>query len=155
MLGTDARAAVTVPSVSLPSALVIEIVLTFFLMLVIMAVATDHRVASPAAGLAVGLTVGFDAMMGGPLTGASMNPARTFGPALATGIWVGHWLYWLGPLLGAALAVITYSYLRKVEAHDYRGKAAASRFDPLYRKLGAEPDSGGSPESEGTGAVHR
>ena len=155
VLGTDARAAVTVPSVSLPSAFVIEIVLTFFLMLVIMAVATDHRVASPAAGLAVGLTVGFDVMMGGPLTGASMNPARTFGPALATGIWDGHWLYWLGPLLGAALAVVTYSYLRKGEAHDYRGEAAAARSDSLYRKFGAQPDSGGSPESEGTGAFHR
>jgi glycerol uptake facilitator-like aquaporin len=68
----------------------------------------------------VGLTVGFDAMMGGPLTGASMNPARTFGPALATGVWTGHWLYWLGPLLGAGLAVLTYGYLRKGEAHDYR-----------------------------------
>lgn len=155
VLGTDARAAATVPSVSLPSAFVIEIVLTFFLMLVIMAVATDHRVASPAAGLAVGLTVGFDAMMGGPLTGASMNPARTFGPALATGIWDGHWLYWLGPLLGAALAVATYSYLRKGEAHDYRGEAAASRSDPLYRKFGAEPDGGGGLKSEGTGAFHR
>jgi MIP family channel proteins len=121
LLGADAEAAATVPHVRLASALIIEMMLTFFLMLVVMAVATDHRVASPAAGLAVGLTVGFDAMMGGPLTGASMNPARTFGPALATGVWTGHWLYWLGPLLGAGLAVLTYGYLRKGEAHDYRG----------------------------------
>lgn len=155
LLGVDARAAATVPSVPLLSALVIEIVLTFFLMLVIMAVATDHRVATPAAGLAVGLTVGFDAMMGGPLTGASMNPARSFGPALATGVWTGHWLYWIGPLLGAGLAVVTYGYLRKGEAHDYRGEATAARPDPLHRQLGAESDGGSSPEHEGSGAVHR
>ena len=120
LLGADARATATVPRVPLLSALVLETALTFFLMLVIMAVATDHRVASPAAGLAVGLTVGFDALMGGPLTGASMNPARTFGPAVATGIWTGHWLYWVGPVLGAGLAVLTYGYLRGGEAHDYR-----------------------------------
>jgi aquaporin Z len=124
VLGTDVQAAATVPNIPVVSAFLIEIVLTFFLMLVIMAVATDHRVASPAAGLAVGLTVGFDAMMGGPLTGASMNPARTFGPALASGIWTAHWLYWLGPLLGAALAVVTYGYLRRGEAHDYRAAPA-------------------------------
>ena len=133
LLGADAQAAATVPSVPLPSALAIEIVLTFFLMLVIMAVATDHRVATPAAGLAVGLTVGFGAMMGGPLTGASMNPARTFGPALATGVWTGHWLYWLGPLFGAGIAVATYGYLRKGEAHDYRSETTTARPDTLHR----------------------
>ena len=130
-------------------------VLTFFLMLVIVAVATDHRVASPAAGLAVGLTVGFDAMMGGPLTGASMNPARSFRPALATGVWVGHWLYWLGPLLGAGLGVATYSYLRTGEAHDYRGEAPAPSADPLHGQLGTQPDGGGDPESEGQRAIRR
>ncbi|HZA94310.1 MAG TPA: MIP family channel protein [Gemmatimonadales bacterium] len=132
-LGAHVQAAVTVPRISIPGALLIEIVLTFFLMLVIMAVATDHRVASPAAGLAVGLTVGFDAMMGGPLTGASMNPARSFGPALAAGSWTAHWLYWLGPLLGAALAVLTYGYLRKGEAHDYRVQSPAASADSLHR----------------------
>ena len=132
-LGVHVQAAVTVPRIPIPGALLIEIVLTFFLMLVIMAVATDHRVASPAAGLAVGLTVGFDAMMGGPLTGASMNPARSFGPAIAAGNWTAHWLYWLGPLLGAALAVLTYGYLRKGEAHDYRVQSPAASADSLHR----------------------
>ncbi len=133
LLGPDARAAATVPNISPLKALLLELVLSFFLMLVVMAVATDHRVASPMAGLAVGLTVGFDAMTGGLLTGASMNPARTFGPAVATGIWTGHWLYWAGPLLGAGLAVLTYGYLRKGEAHDYRGEQPSSRSDPLHR----------------------
>jgi MIP family channel proteins len=155
LLGNAARAAATVPSVPVSSAFVLEVVLTFFLMLVVMAVATDHRVASPAAGLAVGLTVGFDAMMGGPLTGASMNPARTFGPALATGVWNQHWLYWLAPLLGASLAVVTYGYLRKGEAHDYRRQPPPSGADPLHRQLGAEPDGRGRPESEGSGTLRR
>ena len=133
LVGADARAAATVPTIPVASGLLLETMLTFFLMLVVMAMATDHRVASPAAGLAVGLTVGFDALMGGPLTGASMNPARTFGPAVATGIWTSHWLYWAGPLMGAGLAVLTYGYLRKGEAHDYRGEAPASGADPLHR----------------------
>jgi glycerol uptake facilitator-like aquaporin len=85
-----------------------------------MAVATDERVADGFAPLAVGLTVGFCALMGGPLTGASMNPARSFGPALANGTWMGHWIYWVGPLVGAALAVGAYDYLRKGTSHDYR-----------------------------------
>jgi MIP family channel proteins len=139
VLGADVQAAATAPHIPVLSAFLIEIVLTFFLMLVIMAVATDHRVASPAAGLAVGLTVGFDAMMGGPLTGASMNPARTFGPALASGIWTAHWLYWVGPLIGAALAVVTYGYLRKGEAHDYRLEPSVTSAVPLHaRQLEAE-----------------
>lgn len=155
LLGPDARAAATVPTIPLSSAFVLETVLTFFLMLVIMAVATDHRVASPAAGLAVGLTVGFDALMGGPLTGASMNPARTFGPALATGVWTSHWLYWLAPLVGAGLAVLTYGYLRQGEAHDYRGEPPATRADPLHRQLGTESDGGGPTEYEGARPFRR
>ena len=155
VLGADARAAATVPTVPVLSAFTIELVLTFFLMLVIMAVATDHRVASPAAGLAVGLTVGFDALMGGPLTGASMNPARTFGPAVATGVWTAHWLYWLGPLLGSGLGVLTYGYLRKGEAHDYRSEPSAARAGSLHRQFGPEPDGRGGAEPEREGAIRR
>jgi MIP family channel proteins len=120
LLGASANAAATVPRIGLAPALAVEVVLTFFLMLVVMAVATDARVAGTVAGLAVGLTVAFDALMGGPLTGASMNPARSFGPALATGTWVGHWIYWLGPLLGAGLGVRAYDYLRRGSSRDYR-----------------------------------
>jgi aquaporin Z len=154
-LGADSRAAVTLPNVPVLAGLGIETVLTFFLMLVVMAMATDHRVASPGAGLAVGLTVGFDAMMGGPLTGASMNPARSFGPALVTHIWRGHWIYWVGPMLGAGLAVATYAYLRKGEAHDYRVEPADANSVPLHRQLGPEPDGGGRAESEGARTFDR
>ena len=79
----------TVPSVGAGSALVYEIVLTAFLMFVIMAVATDTRAVGAAAAIAIGGTVGLDALFGGPVTGASMNPARSFGPALAAGEWHG------------------------------------------------------------------
>ena len=75
----------TVPSVGAGSAFVYEVVLTAFLMFVIMAVATDTRAVGAAAAIAIGGTVGLDALFGGPVTGASMNPARSFGPALATG----------------------------------------------------------------------
>ena len=72
----------TVPSVGIGSALVYELVLTAFLMFVIIAVATDTRAVGAAAAIAIGGTVGLDALFGGPVTGASMNPARSFGPAL-------------------------------------------------------------------------
>ena len=120
ILGDAARASATTLSIGIPSGFAVEVLLTFFLMLIIMAVATDARVDGPVAGLAVGLTVAFDALMGGPLTGASMNPARSFGPAVATGLWDAHWVYWLAPLLGAFLAVRVYDYLRIGASHDYR-----------------------------------
>jgi aquaporin NIP len=112
--------ATTRPAIPVLSALCVEIALSFFLMLVVMAVATDARVSGEVAGLAVGFIVMVDALMGGPLTGASMNPARSFGPALATGQWASHWIYWIGPLIGMAMAVPTYEYLRRGFSHDHR-----------------------------------
>jgi aquaporin NIP len=102
----------TLPSVATGSALVYEIVLTAFLMFVIMAVATDTRAVGAAAAIAIGGTVGLDALFGGPVTGASMNPARSFGPALAAGEWTDFWLYVLGPLVGAALGAFAYQLVR-------------------------------------------
>ncbi|MEL6816206.1 MAG: aquaporin, partial [Cyanobacteria bacterium J06598_3] len=59
----------------------------------------------------IGLTVGLEAAFMGPITGASMNPARSFAPALVSGLWQHHWLYWIAPILGAQLAVGVYRYL--------------------------------------------
>lgn len=91
--------------------LVLETVLTFILMFVIFGSGLDRRAPIGFAGLAIGLTVGLEAVFMGPITGASMNPARSLGPALVGGIWQHHWVYWIAPILGAQLAVLIYSQL--------------------------------------------
>jgi MIP family channel proteins len=96
-----------VPVVSIAQAITIEAVLTFFLVFVVYGSAVDMR-APKVGGLAIGLTVALDILFGGPLTGASMNPARSFGPALASGHWNNHYVYWIGPLIGGALAGLIY-----------------------------------------------
>jgi MIP family channel proteins len=102
----------TVPHVGAGTALLYEGVLTAILMFVIMAVATDTRAVGAAAAIAIGGAVGLDALFGGPVTGASMNPARSFGPALASGEWHDFWVYVLGPLAGAALGALAYQVVR-------------------------------------------
>ena len=92
---------------STTQAIIIEAVLTFFLVVVIYGTAVDSR-APKIGGLAIGLAVTLDILCGGPLTGAAMNPARTFGPALASGHWNNHIVYWIGPLIGGALAGLVY-----------------------------------------------
>lgn len=110
------------PGVSIGGGVAIEVILTFLLMFVIMSVATDVRFPSAASGLAIGLTVALDALAGGAFTGASMNPARSFGPALFAGLLGGapevlgqFWIYLLAPPLGAVLAALLYEYLRPQE----------------------------------------
>jgi aquaporin NIP len=102
----------TTPTVSVGSAFVYELLLTAFLMFVIMAVATDTRAVGAAAAIAIGGTVGLDALFGGPVTGASMNPARSFGPALVSGEWRDFWVYVLGPAAGAAVGALAYQVVR-------------------------------------------
>lgn len=100
------------PGIGVGSALVYEVVLTAFLMFVIMAVATDTRAVGAAAAIAIGGTVGLDALFGGPISGASMNPARSFGPALAAGDWTHLWIYFVGPAAGAAIGAFAYQLVR-------------------------------------------
>lgn len=102
----------TTPSIGIGSALVYEMAMTALLMFVIMAVATDTRAVGAAAAIAIGGTVALDALFGGPLTGASMNPARSFGPALVTGEWRDFWLYVAGPVIGAAVGALAYGVVR-------------------------------------------
>ncbi len=111
-LGDLAHVGATLPSGSDAQAFLWETVLTFFLMFVIMAVATDTRAIGEAAAIAIGATVGMDAMFGGPITGASMNPARSLGPAIAASDFTSIWVYLTAPLLGATLAAVTYQFLR-------------------------------------------
>jgi MIP family channel proteins len=102
----------TAPSIGTGGAFVYELLLTGFLMFVIMAVATDTRAVGAAAAVAIGGAVTMDALMGGPVTGASMNPARSFGPALAAGQWNDFWVYASAPVMGAMLGAGAYQAVR-------------------------------------------
>jgi len=117
-LGDIAHLGATYPSGSDGQAFLWEAVLSFFLMFVIIAVATDTRAVGEAAAIAVGATVGLDAMFGGPITGASMNPARSLGPGLVTGDLHAIWVYLLAPVVGMLLAAVTYAFLRAAPASD-------------------------------------
>jgi aquaporin NIP len=113
--GTPANLGATVPSVGSGSALVYEAVMTGFLMFVIMAVATDTRAICAAAAIAIGGTVALDSLFGGGVTGASMNPARSFGPALVANEWQQFWIYVVGPVVGALAAAGAYEVVRRPE----------------------------------------
>jgi len=111
-LGNVAHVGATLPSGSQGQSFLWELVLSFFLMFVIMAVATDTRAVGEAAAIAIGGTIGLDAMFGGPISGASMNPMRSIAPALVSGDLHALWLYVVAPLLGASLGALTYRYVR-------------------------------------------
>jgi aquaporin NIP len=111
-LGDIAHVGATLPSGSQGQSFLWELVLTFFLMFVIMAVATDTRAVGEAAAIAIGGTVGLDAMFGGPISGASMNPARSAGPAVVSGDLHALWLYVVAPVVGATLAALAYQFVR-------------------------------------------
>ena len=102
----------TVPTIAVGRAVIVELVMTAMLMAVILSVATDTRAAGAPAAIAIGATIALDALFGGPLTGASMNPARSFAPALVSGQWRDFWIYLAGPLLGAPLGAFAYQFVR-------------------------------------------
>jgi MIP family channel proteins len=91
--------------------LIVEIILTFILVFTVFAVAMDPRGPANLAPIAIGLAVLIDHFVGVPLTGASMNPARSFGPALVANTWDDHWIYWAGPLAGGGLAGLVYYFV--------------------------------------------
>jgi MIP family channel proteins len=97
-------------SVSLSQAIGLELILTFFLVSAVFGTAVSPD-APRVAGFGIGLVLLFDILVGGPLTGAAMNPARAFGPALVAGEWVGHLVYWIGPIVGALLAALLWEHV--------------------------------------------
>ena len=107
-LGNIAQTGATLPSGSQGQSFLWELVMSAFLMFVILAVATDTRAVGEAAAIAVGGTIGLDAMFGGPISGASMNPARSLGPALVSGDLHALWLYILSPIVGPSLGGLPY-----------------------------------------------
>jgi MIP family channel proteins len=111
-LGDVAHVGATLPAGSQGQSFLWELVLSFFLMFVIMAVATDTRAVGEAAAIAIGGTIGLDAMFGGPISGASMNPMRSLGPALVSGDLHALWLYILAPILGASIGALAYRFVR-------------------------------------------
>jgi len=108
-------------AISTGQAIAIEAIATFFLVFAVFGTAVDPQ-APKVGGFAIGLTIAADILAVGPLTGASMNPARSFGPAVASGIFEGHLIYWIGPILGGVVAALLYDYLflpRSVEPVDH------------------------------------
>ncbi len=124
LLPADARDAVSLGTPLLSDKITatqgvgLEIILTFFLMYVIYGVAIDKRGPAMIAPLAIGLTITMDIFAMGPVTGAAMNPARSFGPALVDGTWTDAWVYWAGPLIGATIAAGLFAYVMIPQEHD-------------------------------------
>ena len=115
LFGNVARLGATLPAGPPAQSFVLEAVLTAILMFVILSVATGSKEQGLMAGIAIGATVGLEAMFAGPISGASMNPARSLAPAVVAGDWTALWVYLAGPLLGAALAVPCWAVTRKRE----------------------------------------
>lgn len=116
LFGTAGLLGTTLPAGSDRQSFLLEIILTFFLMFVIMAVATDVRAVGQAAAIAIGGMVGLEALFAGPISGASMNPARSLAPALVSWTWTSQWLYVVGPLVGAIVGGLAYSAIRSAQA---------------------------------------
>ncbi|HKO16644.1 MAG TPA: aquaporin [Gemmatimonadaceae bacterium] len=112
LLGPVGGYGATVPGLSLARSFVVEAGYSGLLGFVIMAVATDERSPTAVAPFAIGATVFAGALVTGPLTGGSFNPARSLGPAVVGGVWTAHWLYWLAPVVGMAASMNLYEVLR-------------------------------------------
>lgn len=120
ILGPDAPLGMTIPSDTVSQSLILEVIITFLLMFVIAGVATDSRAVGELAGIAIGGVVALLSLFAGPISGAGMNPARSFGPALVEGHMDLMWIYALGPITGAVLGAFAYQLIR---CGDQGGKA--------------------------------
>ena len=112
-LGNIAHVGATLPAGSQGQSFLWEVVLSAILMFVVLAVATDTRAVGEAAAIAIGGTIALDAMFGGPISGASMNPVRSLGPALVSGDMHALWLYILAPVVGTSIGGLAYQFIRE------------------------------------------
>jgi len=115
LFGDVAHLGATLPAGAAGQSFGLEMLLSAVLMFVIISVATDTRAVGAPAALAIGFTVMLAALWGGPISGASMNPARSLGPALIGGVWADQWIYWLAPVIGASLGALIYQGLRQAD----------------------------------------
>lgn len=106
----------TLPSGSIGQSFGLEILLSAVLMFVIISVATDTKAVGAPAALAIGFTVALDALWGGPISGASMNPARSLGPALIAGVLDNQWIYLVAPIIGTVLGGFAYQLIREPQS---------------------------------------
>lgn len=113
LFGRTASLGVTMPHSAPEVALVLETLMTLLLVVVIFGSAVHGKAVKSFAGIAIGGTIGLDALFGGPISGASMNPARSLGPAIISGVWTDQWIYVAGPLAGAVLAVAAYRLMTR------------------------------------------
>ncbi len=113
IFGSGTNLGATLPAGPWPQSFAMEFALTFILMFVIMGVSTDGREEGLLAGVAIGATVALEAIFGGPVSGASMNPARSLAPALVSGNFEHHWIYWIAPCLGAIAGASAFKLIRK------------------------------------------
>jgi aquaporin Z len=97
------------PGISPGAGVLIELIMTFFLMYAVFGVAVDMRGARAIAGLVIGLTITFDIFVGGGVSGAAINPARWFGPAVVQGIFTDWWVWWVGPIVGAIISALLWN----------------------------------------------
>jgi aquaporin Z len=112
LFGSHATLGATLPAGGVVQSFLLEIVLTLLLVFTVLSVATGAREKGPTLGLAVGAVVGLEALFAGPISGASMNPARSLGPALVSGQLQQLWVYFAAPALGAGLAVVACRFSR-------------------------------------------
>lgn len=113
LIGDVANLGTTLPSGTALQSFGVEILLSATLMFVIISVATDTRAVGAPAALAIGFTILLDALWGGPISGASMNPARSLGPALVSGVLTDQWIYLIAPIIGTALGGFLYQWIRQ------------------------------------------
>lgn len=109
-----------------------EFIVTFILMFTISGVATDHRASKDVAGVVIGVTVLFNVVISGPITGASMNPARSIGPAVVSGVYKNLWVYIVAPIIGALAAAMVYSILRVPKPVAEKPEETKSTINQLY-----------------------